>query len=221
MGLSRRTFIKAGMTGATLGAFAAFPPVTKWLRPSDAAEDPKERVAYTYHPPNCGGRCSFKCTVRDGKMVKIEANDWPDKRHSLICLRGLCELERVYSPDRVKTPLKRVGERGEGKFVPITWDEALTAIAGKLNELKARHGGKSIYVKASSGVEYPMMSLARLLGAQFTNFGGIDIGLSGGLHQITGVVARTANGAQETTRAADQLSALAGELNGIVGQFKV
>ena len=87
MGFSRRTFIKAGLAGATIGAL---PPVTNWLRPIDAASDPKERVAFTYHPPNCGGRCSFKCTVRDGKMVKIEANEWPDKRHSLMCLRGLC-----------------------------------------------------------------------------------------------------------------------------------
>ena len=187
MGFSRRTFIKAGLAGTAIGAFASMPPVTKWLRHSIAAEDPKERIAYTYHPPNCGGRCSFKCTVRNGKMVKIEANEWPDKRHSLICLRGLCEIERVYSPDRIKTPLKRVGERGEGKFVPISWEEALTTVAGKLKDLKAQYGGKSIYWKASSGVEYPMFSLARMLGAQFTNFGGIDIGISGGLNQITGV----------------------------------
>ena len=188
MELSRRTFIKTGLaTGAALGACGALPPVSKWLHTLDAAADPQERVAFTYHPPNCGGRCSFKCTVREGKLTKIEANAWPDKRHSLICLRGLSEIERIYSPDRIKTPLKRVGERGEGKFVPISWDEALTTVAGKLNQLKTQHGGKSIYWKASSGVEYPMLSLARMLGAQFTNFGGIDIGLSGGLHQITGV----------------------------------
>jgi anaerobic selenocysteine-containing dehydrogenase len=187
MGLSRRTFIKAGLAGAAFGAYGALPPVSKWLRQSDAAADPKEKVAYTYHPPNCGGRCSFKCTVRDGKLVKIEANEWPDKRHNLICLRGLAELERVYSPDRIKTPLKRVGERGEGKFVPISWDEALTTIANKLKELKDKHGGKSIYLKASSGVEHPMFMLAQMLGAQFTNHAGIDIGLSGGLHQVTGV----------------------------------
>jgi anaerobic selenocysteine-containing dehydrogenase len=186
MGLSRRTFIKAGLAGAALGA-CGLPPVSKWLRPSDAAADPQEKVAYTYHPPNCGGRCSFKCTVKDGKLVKLEPNEWPDKRHSLICLRGLSELERVYSPDRIKTPLKRVGERGEGKFVPISWDEALTTVANKLKELKDKHGGKSIYLKASSGVEHPMFSLATMLGAQFTNHAGIDIGLSGGLHQVTGV----------------------------------
>ena len=129
----------------------------------------------------------MKCTVQNGKLVRIEANEYPDKRHSLICLRGLCEVERVYSPDRLKTPLKRVGERGEGKFAVISWEEALTTISGKLTALKSQYGGKSIYWKASSGVEYPMLSLARMLGAQFTNFGGIDIGLSGGLHQITGV----------------------------------
>lgn len=187
MALSRRTFIKTGLAGAALGACGALPPVGKWLRPTDAAADSQEKVAYTYHPPNCGGRCSFKCTVKDGKLVKLEANEWLDKRHSLICLRGLSELERVYSPDRIKTPLKRAGERGEGKFVPISWDEALTTVAGKLKELKEKYGGQSIYLKASSGVEHPMFLLAQMLGAQFANFGGIDIGLSGGLHQVTGV----------------------------------
>ncbi len=187
MGLSRRVFIKTGLAGAALGACGALPPVARWLRRSDAATDPQERVAYTYHPPNCGGRCSFKCTARDGKLVKIEANEWPDKRHSLICLRGLSELERVYSPDRIKTPLKRAGERGEGKFVPISWDEALTTIANKLKELKDKYGGKSIYLKASSGVEHPMFSLGAMLGVQMTNAGGIDIGISGGLNQVTGV----------------------------------
>lgn len=187
MRLSRRTFIKTGLAGAALGACGTLPPVSRWLHRLDAAADPQERLAYTYHPPNCGGRCSFRCTVRDGKLVKIEANEWPDKRHSLVCLRGLSEIERVYSPDRIKTPLKRVGERGEGKFVPISWDEALTTVADKLSQLKTQYGGKSIFWKVSSGVEYPMFSLARMLGAQFTNFGGIDIGLSGGLHQITGV----------------------------------
>lgn len=187
MGMSRRTFIKAGLAGGGVGVCASLSPLDRWLKPLGAAPDAKEQVAYTYHPPNCGGRCSFACHVRDGKLVKLEANEWPDKRHSLVCLRGLCEIERVYSPDRIKTPLKRVGKRGEGKFVPISWEEALITIAEKLKQLQTQYGGKAIYWKASSGVEYPMLSLAQMLGAQFTNFGGIDIGLSGGLHQITGV----------------------------------
>ncbi|WP_018306532.1 molybdopterin-dependent oxidoreductase [Desulfitobacterium hafniense] len=188
MSVSRRNFIKGGAAGTALGILGGMPLAGKWLRPVSAANDPKEMIAYTYHTPNCGGRCSMKCTIRDGKLVKIEPNDWPDPKHSAICLRGLSEVERLYSPDRLKTPLKRVGERGEGKFVPISWEEALTTVAAKLGDLKQQYGGKSIYWRASSGVEYTMPHLSKLLGAQSTNFGGLDIGVSGGLHQVTGAV---------------------------------
>lgn len=108
MGISRRTFIKACGGVVALGIIDAV-PFTNWIRPVSAEGGEKEKVAYTFHPPNCGGRCSFKCTVREGKLVKIEPNEWPDSNHNKICLRGLSEVERVYSPDRLKTPLKRVG----------------------------------------------------------------------------------------------------------------
>src|SRR5690554_1319528 len=106
----------------------------KWFEKSALADNqPKELEAFTYHTPNCGGRCAFVCTVRDGKLVKILPNNWTDTRFSTICLKGISEIERLYSPDRLKTSLKRVGERGEGKFVPISWDEALTEIHDKLS----------------------------------------------------------------------------------------
>ncbi len=137
MEISRRNFIKAS------GGLAAFGMIgtgslNRWIRPAAAEGAEEEKIAYTFHPPNCGGRCSMKCTVRKGKLVKIEPNEWPDGHHKKVCLRGLSEVERVYSPDRLKTPLKRVGERGEGKFVAISWDEALTTIADKLTEIKGK-----------------------------------------------------------------------------------
>ena len=54
--------------------------------------------------------------------------------------------EWVYSPNRLKYPLKRVGERGEGKFERITWDEAITLIADKLKEQKKKYGPESLAV---------------------------------------------------------------------------
>ena len=50
----------------------------------------------------------------------------------------------MYHEDRIKTPLKRVGPRGSGQFVPISWDEALETIAGKLNQLKQDFGPESV-----------------------------------------------------------------------------
>ncbi|HHY25389.1 MAG TPA: molybdopterin-dependent oxidoreductase [Desulfitobacterium dehalogenans] len=187
MRISRRDFIKGGAAGtATLGLSGSLFFADRWLRPATAASDPEERIAYTYHPPGCGGRCAYQCTVRDGKLVKIEPNDWPDHRYSLICTRGLSELQRVYSPDRLQTPLKRVGERGEGKFVPISWDEAITTVADKFKELHSQYGGKSILKMISANQEYSMPLLSSLLGIPIALETSIDTGIASGVEEVTG-----------------------------------
>lgn len=196
MRLTRRSFIGVS-AAAALGISGKYATEMRWFQEARAQEEQQqEKIAYTYHPPNCGGRCSMKCTVRDGRLVKIEPNKWPDERLSLICLRGLSEVERVYSPDRIKQPMRRVGERGEGKFEPITWDEALDTVAAKLKELKEQYGGKSILLKASSTVEYDYNDslsassrLIALLGAQGLGWEGIDIGAADGHNLVTGELA--------------------------------
>lgn len=55
-------------------------------------------------------------------------------RQLRACLKGRDMRERLYSPDRLKYPMKRVGERGEGRFERISWDEALKTVADKLRE---------------------------------------------------------------------------------------
>ncbi|MBB6446622.1 molybdopterin-dependent oxidoreductase [Bacillus benzoevorans] len=186
MNISRRNFIKAGATGTAALGLSGSLFSKNWFQTAAAKEESKEKLAFTYHTTNCGGRCAFQCTVREGKLVKIVPNNWTDKRFSTVCLKGLSELERIYSPDRLQTPLKRVGERGEGKFVPISWDEALTTIANKLKELKSKHGGDSILFSCSSTVEYGYPFLPSLLGAQFAIESGIDIGLANGLEECIG-----------------------------------
>lgn len=187
MNISRRNFIRGGVAGSvTLGLFGGLFVTEKWLRPVAAASDSDERIAFTYHPPGCGGRCAYKCTVRGGKLVKIEPNDWPDKRYSLICTRGLSEVQRVYSPERLQTPLKRVGERGEGKFVPISWDEAITTVADKFKDLQSKYGGKSILKIVSTNVEYNMPFISSLLGMQIAAEASIDVGMANGFEESTG-----------------------------------
>src|SRR6185295_2664226 len=55
-----------------------------------------------------------------------------------LCARGQAGLEVLYNPDRVKGPLKRVGERGEGKWEEISWDEAIKTLADKLREIDSK-----------------------------------------------------------------------------------
>ena len=136
-GLTRRSFLKA--TGAAAGALglagaAGMTTADSWLAPAQAHAEPEERVGYTFHYRHCQCNCHLKCTVRDGRMVLVEPNEWPDKRNETICLKGISEIQHTYSKERLQVPLKRVGERGSGEFVEITWDEALDTIAEKVKE---------------------------------------------------------------------------------------
>ncbi|MBE0480492.1 MAG: molybdopterin-dependent oxidoreductase [Dehalococcoidia bacterium] len=92
---------------------------------------------------NCGGACLLKVHVRDGAIVRIETDDTeePQLRN---CLRCRAYRQRVYAPDRVLYPLKRDGERGEGKFRRISWDEALETVAGEYRRISETHGPASV-----------------------------------------------------------------------------
>jgi anaerobic dimethyl sulfoxide reductase subunit A len=68
--------------------------------------------------------------VSDGKIKWVETdntgNDEYGHHQVRACLRGRSVRRRVYNPDRLKYPMKRVGKRGEGKFKRISWDEAFS-----------------------------------------------------------------------------------------------
>ena len=78
--------------------------------------------------------------VEDGRAVAIGGD--PDHRFTqgFLCAKVNQYLDRVYSPDRILHPLKRVGRKGEGRFERISWDEALSTVAGALRETAAAHG---------------------------------------------------------------------------------
>lgn len=89
----------------------------------------------------CMAYCPTKIHIRQGKAIKI---DMVKKRVAEICPRGDAQLDFVYHPDRLKYPLKRVGERGKGSFVRISWDEALDTVASKFQNIKAEFGAESV-----------------------------------------------------------------------------
>lgn len=83
-----------------------------------------------------GMHCGINAYVKDGKVIKIEGMDGHPSNDGRLCSKGLANREYIYREDRIKTPLKRVGKRGEGKFEPISWDEAYAEIAEQLNKCK-------------------------------------------------------------------------------------
>src|SRR5512137_650251 len=89
-------------------------------------------------------RCGLSVEVEDGVITRIRPGDFPDPADRGVCLKGLATREMVYHPDRLKHPLKRVGERGGEKWQRVSWDEALTAIAAQLQEIGQRYGPNAV-----------------------------------------------------------------------------
>jgi anaerobic dimethyl sulfoxide reductase subunit A len=101
-------------------------------------------------PHDCGGRCVLKLHIKDGVILRIES-DAGEEPQLKACLRGLAYRQRVYASDRLKSPMKRAGARGEGKFERVSWDTALDIVANELKRVKKTYGSSSILYIGYSG----------------------------------------------------------------------
>jgi molybdopterin-containing oxidoreductase family molybdopterin binding subunit len=140
-----------------------------------------ERTQVTVCSPNCYDQnCPLAVTVRDGKITGIAKVSFPDRPYvERICLKGLARRDWVYAPDRLREPLRRTGPRGSGEFEPISWSEALDAVAGAMRDGIERHGPRSLGLLGSFGAGNalsPWRRLASALGATVI-LGGIDQGI--------------------------------------------
>jgi anaerobic selenocysteine-containing dehydrogenase len=91
----------------------------------------------------CFNNCGVLLHIGNGRVTRIEGDPNSPVSKGRLCAKGLASLEYLYHPERLKYPLKRVGEKGEGKWQPIAWDEALSAIASELMKAKDKHGAES------------------------------------------------------------------------------
>jgi len=92
----------------------------------------------------CFWACNAVATVEDGKLKKIEGNTLDPLSQGRLCPRGTGGIGAHFDKDRLTHPLMRVGEKGEEKWKKVSWDEALTFIAKKLNKIKAEHGPEAV-----------------------------------------------------------------------------
>lgn len=92
-------------------------------------------------PHDCPDTCATLVTVEDGRATRIQGDPDHPFTQGFLCAKVNRYLERTYHPERVLTPLKRVGRKGEGRFVETTWDEALDAIAERLNDIRSSGDG--------------------------------------------------------------------------------
>lgn len=89
-------------------------------------------------PHDCPDTCALHVGVQDGRIVRVAGDPGHPPTHGALCTKVSRYAERVYHPDRVLTPLRRVGAKGRGRFEPVGWDEALDAIAERLRAVAAR-----------------------------------------------------------------------------------
>lgn len=138
--MKRRTFLQlGGMTaaGALLaGCQAENEKLIPFLIPPDEGVTPGRAVYYASACRACPAGCGILVRVAEGRAKKIEGNPLHPVNRGKLCARGQALVQELYHPDRIRQPLKRSGPRGTGTFTPITWDEGLSLLAGRLKALQ-------------------------------------------------------------------------------------
>ncbi len=151
--LTRRTFFKgAAALGAATMLAGCSPQQLKETDKKSSGKDTAEAVVEVKHAwcKMCGPartHCSTLCTITDGRWTNVEGNPEAGNNYGrgsrTLCAKGNSAMHTVYAPGRLLYPMKRTGEKGEGKFEQITWDEALDIISSKLKEQKEQYGAES------------------------------------------------------------------------------
>lgn len=192
--LNRRTFIKgAGLVTIASAMGFGINPIGAVAEETPAGSG--ERTVHAVCTVNCTSRCHLKGTVCDDRLIRVEPGDMPGRPdYANACLRSMSYIQRMQDENaRVMWPMKRIGERGEGKFERITWDEAIDTIAEKLNKTIAEKGPAAASFYSFTGNlgklswEAPTR-FAATLGATTWDIEGImgDHGASMGLNLVYG-----------------------------------
>ncbi|MFC1933316.1 molybdopterin-dependent oxidoreductase [Chloroflexota bacterium] len=101
--------------------------------------------------PGCHGGCGVKLFIKDGELIKVEGDESHPYFQGRLCPRALALTQYIYHPDRLRYPLKRVGERGEDKWQRISWDEAFDICVNKLSDIREKYGAESIVFGQGTG----------------------------------------------------------------------
>jgi anaerobic dimethyl sulfoxide reductase subunit A len=187
---ARRSFLKTTAAGTVLASSSGLLEMALGQKDANAFpyepyyRDDQLTTVVTSCDHNCGSRHMLVAHKKGNVIVRLSSDDGryqaggefgkdtvaePQLR---ACLRGRSYRLRLYSPERLLYPMMRVGERGEGKFKRVSWDEALDHIAQKMVELKTKYGPTAILDQAYAGSSYGVLHksdqieglLARFLG---------------------------------------------------------
>ena len=181
----RRDFLK-GAAGVAAGSLV---PIAGAERAEAFAyapypKDDELTTVVTSCAHNCGSRHALIAHKKGDVIVRISTDDGRYQQDGFFgkdteeepqvrgCLRGRAYRSRLYSPERLLYPMKRVGKRGESKFKRVSWEEALTEIAERMVYLKQKYGPMALLDQSYAGASYGVLHksdqieglLARFLG---------------------------------------------------------
>ena len=145
--LDRRSFLKTTGVGIMSGALCGLPPFRAYgLKEAiAAAQEAGEKTIPTFCGmcgPSAG--CGIYAFVKNGRFTRVAGMKESPVNRGGVCPKGQAAPQWVYSPDRLKKPLRRVGAKGEGKFQEISWNEAIGIVAEKLKDQKKQYGPESL-----------------------------------------------------------------------------
>jgi anaerobic selenocysteine-containing dehydrogenase len=147
--INRRDFLVFG--GATLAGVTLGETGRRWMARAD------ERVGVTRSPAvetwansvcrECPAGCGVSVRLLDRTPVKLEGNPLCPVSRGRLCAKGQAAIEAYFDPDRLVGPARRVGRRGDRRWSPIGWDEAITLVATHLTRARA-HAGSIVAIGA-------------------------------------------------------------------------
>jgi len=100
---------------------------------------------------DCPDTCAMISTVRDGVLVRVEGDPDHPITQGFLCAKVLRSIGRVYGKERVYSPMRRIGRKGEGRFARISWDEAVALIAARFKAILAAHGPDALLPYRATG----------------------------------------------------------------------
>ncbi|HSM85807.1 MAG TPA: molybdopterin-dependent oxidoreductase [Candidatus Limnocylindrales bacterium] len=115
-----------------------------------------KKVVHAACPHDCPDACGVLVTVENGRATRIQGDPAHPVTQGFLCAKVTKYLDRVYSPDRLLHPMRRVAPKGQGKgdagdFVRISWDEALDDIASRLRQISGEFGPEAILPYSYAG----------------------------------------------------------------------
>ncbi len=117
----------------------------------------------------CGAGCGIMVKIGEGRAKKIEGNPLHPVNQGKLCAMGQAGLQVLYNPDRLKTPLKRSGDRGSGKFEKISWDEAIVTLSDKLKNLSSKGEGDKVHLVTDTARGHLGIFLRKFMSALGSN----------------------------------------------------